>query len=128
MLVDAYYCIAYWRYLREFAIYYKRYTTLIYANDKHKIPIGELIATSTGVRNKLTLAPLDGEISACDHDFNKLSLTPSVSLFVDIPNNITESFYQGQVYVSYKDTVFQPSCGLRHATELHTNYEKQFEN
>ncbi|CAB4396988.1 unnamed protein product [Rhizophagus irregularis] len=104
------------------------YTTLICADDKHKIPIEELIATSTRVRNRPTLAPLDGEISACDYDFNKLSLTPSVNLFVDISDNFTESFYQGQVYVSYKYTVFQPSCGLRHATELHTNFEKQFEN
>jgi hypothetical protein len=126
--VDAHYCTTYWRYLREFAIRYKKYTILICADDKHKVPIGELIATFTGVRNRPTLAPLDGEMSAYDHDFNKLSLTPSVSLFVDIPDNITESFYQGQVYISYKDTVFQPSCGLMHATELHINFEKQFED
>ena len=100
------------------------YAILIYADDKHKVPIGESTAISIGIRNKLTLAPLDKEISVYNHDFNKLSLTPSVSLFVNIPDNITESFYQGQVYVFYKDVVFQPSCNLRHVTELYINFKK----
>ena len=57
-----------------------------------------------------------------------MSLTPSVSLFVDIPNEITESFYKGQVYVAYKDTILQPSSALRHSTEFYNNYCAQFQN
>src|SRR6266498_3969577 len=82
-------------YMNEFAIKFKEDTTLICADDKHKVLIGESVATSTGVRNKSALTPVDGILNSCDHDFTKLSLTPSASLFVDIPNNISDSFYQG---------------------------------
>jgi hypothetical protein len=41
--------------------------------------------------------PAEGKIIAADYDFTKLSLTPSVTLFIDIPNNISESFYDGKV-------------------------------
>ncbi|GBC34983.2 hypothetical protein GLOIN_2v1766196 [Rhizophagus irregularis DAOM 181602=DAOM 197198] len=61
--------------------------------------------TNTSVRNKKTLAPAEGEIIASDHDFTKLSLTLSVTLFINIPYNISESFYNGKVYVCYKDAV-----------------------
>ncbi|PKY22926.1 hypothetical protein RhiirB3_504468, partial [Rhizophagus irregularis] len=126
--IDSHYCSALWRYLREFAIKFKEYTTLICADDKHKVPIGESVATSTGVRNKSALTTIDGILNSCDHDFTKLSLTPSASLFVDIPNSISDSFYQGQVYIAYKDTIFQPSSAIRHATEFYNNYSIQYQD
>ncbi|CAJ0824720.1 14777_t:CDS:2 [Entrophospora sp. SA101] len=126
--VDAHYCAALWKYFCEFSIKFKDHTTLICADDKHKVPIGEFVATSTGIRNKQSITPLDGILNSSDHDFTKLSLTPSVSLFVDIPNEITESFYKGQVYVAYKDTILQPSSALCHSTEFYNNYCAQFQN
>lgn len=106
----------------EFSIKFKDHTTLICADDKHKVLIGEFVATSTGIRNKQSITPLDGILNSSDHYFTKLSLTPSVSLFVEIPNEITESFYKGQVYVAYKDTILQPSSALCHSTEFYNNY------
>ncbi|CAG8585335.1 14573_t:CDS:2, partial [Racocetra fulgida] len=64
-------------YLREFAILYKEFVCFILADDKHKIPIGEKVPTSTGVRNRPTMVPVNSQLSACDHDFTKLSITPS---------------------------------------------------
>jgi|SRR5947199_10741938 len=96
--VNSHYCFMLWRYLHEFAIKFKEFTTLICADDKHKVLIRESVATSTGVRNKPTLTLVNGILSSCDHDFTKLSLTPLAFLFVNIPNNISDSFYQGQVY------------------------------
>jgi hypothetical protein len=90
---DAHYCAALFRYIRLFAIKFRKFTCFISADDKHKVPIGETVETSTGVRNKATLASLDTELTSCDYDFTKLSVTPSVSLFCDIPKDITESFY-----------------------------------
>jgi hypothetical protein len=92
--------------------------SFICADDKHKVPIGEGIATSTGVRNKKSLILAGMDLTSSDHDYTKLSLTPSVMLFSEIPNKISDSFYNGQVYVSYKDTVFQPSTAIRHASEF----------
>ena len=126
---DAHYCAALFRYLREFCIQYRQWTCLISADDKHKVPIGEDVAVSTGVRNRRSLVAQDSILAAADHDFTKLSLTPSVIFFISIPNDISESFYNGQVFVSYKDTVFEPSSAIRHSAEflnaLNIQYEHQ---
>ncbi len=57
------------------------------------------------------------ELSASDHDFIKCSFTPSVFLFVNISKNISESFYDSSIYVSYKDSIFESSLALRHSLE-----------
>jgi len=53
-----------------------------------------------------------------DHDFTHSSLTPSVALFIEIPESINGSFYHGQVCVGIKDNVFEASSTYRHTTEL----------
>ena len=40
-------------------------------------------------------------------------------LLINIPESIEGSWYEGEVYVGYKDAVLQPSSALRQATELH---------
>src|SRR5208282_3959652 len=75
-----------------------------------------------------TMVPNNTTLTACDHDFTKLSLTPSVIFFIDIPKDITDSFYSGNVTVSYKDTLFQPSKALRHSTEFLTAINHQYIN
>jgi len=124
--VDIHYCSALFRYMRLFAIRFRSYVCTIFADDKHKIPIGEKVAVSTGVRNKRTLGSMDINLSACDHDFTKCSITPSVSLICNVPKDISESFYSGQVYVSYKDSIFQPSSAIRHATEWLSIMKNQY--
>jgi len=69
------------------------------------------------------IMPADVTNVAGDHDFHKVSLTPSVALEVVIKPHEGEgdglqSFYRGQCHVVLKDSVFQPSTPLRHATEL----------
>jgi hypothetical protein len=115
---DAHYCACLFHYLREFAIVYRDYVCFIAADDKHKIQIGEGVATSTGVRNKKSLVGINSTLVASDHDFTKLSFTPSVIFFIDVPTTIEDSFYRGNVFVSYKDTVFQPSNAIRYATKF----------
>ncbi|CAB4398618.1 unnamed protein product [Rhizophagus irregularis] len=116
--VDSHYCAALFRYLREFLIQYRQWACFISADDKHKVPIGESVPVSTGVRNRRLLSTQNNDLNASDHDFTKLSLTPSVIFFVSIPSNISGGFYNGQVFVSFKDTVFEPSSAIRHATEF----------
>ena len=53
-----------------------------------------------------------------DHDFTRLSLTPSVSLAIEVPETIEKSFYRGRVFVILKENAFQPSSPVRHMTEL----------
>src|SRR5204862_7457015 len=107
------YCAAYFCYLHQFAIKFWKYSVFICADDKYKVAIGEEVATSTGVRNRKSLMPDSTVLAASDHDFTKLSLTPSVILLCKIPTSISESFYHGNVYTSYKNTVFEPSSAIR---------------
>ncbi|POG62444.1 hypothetical protein GLOIN_2v1882875 [Rhizophagus irregularis DAOM 181602=DAOM 197198] len=125
---DSHYCAGYFRYLREFAIKYRKFTVFICADDKHKVAIGEEVATSTGVRNRKSLIPDNTILAASDHDFTKLSLTPSVILLCKIPASISESFYYGKVYTSYKNTVFEPSSGIRHSTEFFSTLSDHYLN
>lgn len=60
-----------------------------------------------------------------DHDFTRFSIVPSVTLF-DIPEEISESWYTGQVYVTLKEGSMEPSSPLRHATELVLNIQNEF--
>ncbi|RGB32467.1 hypothetical protein C1646_762901 [Rhizophagus diaphanus] len=87
--MDAYYCAVLFRYLREFSIKYRQYVCFISADDKHKVSIGEGIPVSTGVCNYQSLAA---------------------------QNN---GFYNGEVFVSFKDTVFEPNSAIQYITEFY---------
>ena len=50
----------------------------------------------------------------------KFSITPSVTLKVDIPEDIGQSFHLRQVFVGLKENAFQPSFCLRHFVEYST--------
>ena len=77
------------------------------------------MAISSGVRGKKVLAPSTSRVSALDHDVHsKSSLTPSVTMICDIPEDICSPFYRGEVHVCIKDTIFEASSPFRHATEL----------
>ncbi|CAG8461175.1 11024_t:CDS:2 [Racocetra fulgida] len=72
--------------------------------------------------------PAQMELSASDHDFTKLSITPSVSLFANIPEDPIQLFYSGQVYIALKNTTFEASSALRHATEFYDSIEQHYSN
>ena len=58
-------------------------------------------------------------LMVADHDFTTFSIVSSVLLVVDIPDEISGSWYTGQVFVGLKDAVFEQSSLIRHMTELH---------
>ena len=55
-----------------------------------------------------------------DHDAgsNRDNAVPTVTLISDIPDDASESFYQGQVYVAVKSSIMQPSTVVRAHAEL----------
>ena len=112
---DDHYAAALFKYFRELAIHFRYVNTVVFADDKSKINVGEPgLAISTG-----SVAPMSSQISALDHDVqSKASLTPSVTMICDTPEGITSSFYRGCVHVCLKDAVLQTSSPFRHATEL----------
>lgn len=64
-------------------------------------------------------------LATLDHE---LHIVPSVVFFVNIPESIKDSFFQGKPFVTLKDKVTQPSHTLRHSLQLdsiiHTHFSK----
>lgn len=116
---DAHYCAVIFKYLRQFSIIFCDYTSLLSLDDKHNIKVGEPNFPVAAVdRGKEVLVGVNAKAMVGDHDFTKAKLTPSVALLCDIPEDIRESFYRGKVYVSVKDSIFQPSSPKQHAAEM----------
>lgn len=117
--IDSHYASALYRYGREFAIQYRPFTTFVCQDDKHTIKVGEPGYPVAAVeRGKQVIVGLNEKLVVGDHDFTKVKLTPSVNFLVDIPESIEGTFYHGKVYVGLKDSTFQPSSPIRHASEL----------
>ena len=55
-----------------------------------------------------------------DHDAgsSRDNAIPTVTLLTDIPDDSTDSFYKGDVYVAVKSSILQPSTVVRAHTEL----------
>lgn len=105
------------------AIKYHEHSLFLSCDDKARIEVGEPgFAISSGVRGKKSIVPATSYLGALDHDVNqKGTITPSVVMCCDIPANITESFYRGEVFVGLKDSVFQASSSFRTVLEtIHT--------
>ena len=66
-------------------------------DDKHRVKVGEPRYPVAAERGKRVLVSRDLSFEVSDHDFCKFSLIPSVCLSVDIPDDITGSWYSGQV-------------------------------
>ena len=106
--------------MREMAVSLREQANFFCLDDKSKVPYGEPgTRMASGVRGRVQLASSTSVIAAADHDQNsKGSFTPSVSLHVDIPDDINKTFYHGQVSVVLNDAVFQASNPFRHAAAL----------
>ena len=118
--IDAHYCGAIFRYLREYAVMFRDFSLFICMDDKHRVKVGEPgIPVAAAERGRQVLVSTAQSFEVCDHDFTRFSLIPTVALQVDIPLTIDGSWYDGQVHVGLKEAVFEPSNALRHATELH---------
>ena len=81
-------------------------------------------AFPTRVCGRKSIFPTTSTLGALDHDVNqKGSLTPTVTLACKIPECVDESFYSGQVFVVFKDSVFQPSTSFWSTLELYESIQ-----
>ena len=118
--VDAHYNLAQQKYMKEMAVKERDTAIFLSCDDKATIDYGEPgHLLSTGVRGRTSITPSSSLLGALDHDVKKRGhIIPSVILNVDIPEDISESFYRGQVSVSLKDSVFNPSNCFRTVDEM----------
>ena len=94
-------------------------------DDKAKIAVGDKVAVSTGVRANNKGIVAEGEVlPALDHDFHSANLVTSSTLRCNIPNEVSGSFFIGdddgigQIFVTVRDAIFDPSVIFDHCAQL----------
>ena len=116
---DSHYAAAVFGYQREYAVMMREESGFVCLDDKHRVKVGEPGHPVAAIeRGKRVLVRRDELFEVADHDFTKFSLIPSVILDVNIPEEVSDSWYSGQVYIGLKEGVFEPSSPQRHMTEL----------
>ena len=81
--VDCRYASALFRYEKEFAIKYKQYVDFVAMDDKHTCKVGEPDFPVAAVeRGKEVIAARSPSFQVADHDFTKVSVTPSVTMLI----------------------------------------------
>ena len=119
--VDSKYAVVQFRLVKEFCVFHGQDCQLICMDDKAVIPVGEPWGpVSTGVRpHHAVLAPASARrLEALDHDWHLSGLIASVALMTDTLETINDSFYRGEIHVTVKERIFQPSSPFRHMAEL----------
>ncbi len=116
---DAHYAAGVFRYQREYAVSVKEHSMFVCLDDKHRIKVGEPgFPVAAAERGRRVLQAAGSRFLVGDHDFTKFSIIPSVALQINIPDDISGSWYSGKVSVGTKEGAFEPSSPLRHASEL----------
>ena len=107
--------------MREYALKFRSQSLLICLDDRHHLKVGEPnFPVAAAERVRRVIFSLHEEFQVGDHDFTRFSIIPSVIFRIDIPKSIEESWYDGQVCVTFKEVVFQSSSPMRHGTELNS--------
>ena len=116
---DVHYCAAVFKYLREFAILFREHAAFVCQDDKHFVKVGEPGSPVVAVeRGRQVVVAKDIAMAMSDHDFTKSKIIPSVSLVSEISEDISQSFYTGQVRMTLTDGIFELSSCLRHCREV----------
>ena len=116
---DSHYAAAIFRYQREQAVMLREHSGFICMDDKHRLKVGEpKYPVAAAERGRRVSVRLNETFEVGDHDFTKFSIIPSVTLSVNIPRDVTESWYDGDVFIGLKEGIFEPSSPIRHMTEL----------
>ena len=92
-------------------------------DDKCKVPTGEPDnPVGANVRAMAAAVVVKAmRLLAMDHSWHRASITPTVTLLTDLSHAFeTNKWRNGQVVVSLKDSVLEPSCAFRNAAELAT--------
>lgn len=97
---DLHYAAAIFRYQREFAVMFRENSAFFCMDDKHRMKVGEPnYPVAAAERGRRVLVRRNETFEVGDHDFTKFSLVPSVSLSVDVPEDVTGLWYDGDVFI-----------------------------
>eukprot|EP00956_Cyclotella_meneghiniana_P041453 scaffold227870_cov37-Cyclotella_meneghiniana.AAC.2 len=130
--VDQHWVNAMTRYILLWLIELKKATDgvlFLGQDDKAKIPVGDSVPISTGVRanvrRSIVNADTEDSLTAMDHDFHVVNLVCSATLVCNIPDSIGGSFFMGdeesgngEMFYTLRDAIFDPSTVFDHTAQL----------
>ncbi len=83
--------------MREYAVLMRQHCHFVSLDDKHKVKIGEPGCPVASVdRGRRVLVGSEETFMVADHDFTKFGIVPSVIFFIDVPEDVSESWYHGE--------------------------------
>ena len=92
--------LSYFWYQREMAVMFRSHAWFVSQDDKHKVKVGETGTPVAAVeRGKEVTVGLDTSFQVTDHDFTQLTLTPSVTVMINVPGDTEGNLYKGKVHV-----------------------------
>lgn len=99
--IDAHYAAALQKYLKEFAVLHRDFYVLLSVDDKNHIPVGEPgFPITTIYRSKKAVTHVNIPNIAANHDTaSKCKFSPSVAIVIEVPEDVSGDFYNGQVTV-----------------------------
>lgn len=101
---DAHYAAGVFRYQREYAVMVRDHCSFFCLDDKHRVKVGDPgFPLAAAERGRQVLTSAGSRFLVGDHNFSAFSIISSVTLHVDVPDEISGSWYSGQVYVGLKD-------------------------
>ena len=90
---DCHYASALYRYEKTFALKYRQHLDFVCMDDKHLCKVGEPGCPVAAVeRGKQVIVGLNETMEVADHDFTRTSITPSVILHLDLPEDMEHHF------------------------------------
>lgn len=83
-----------------------------------QVNVGEMgFPVGAAIKTRRVVVGENEVLVKADHDFSRFNLIPSVSLVINIPESLEESFYEGDTTVTIKCAITQPSSASRHVAE-----------
>ena len=116
---DHHYGNAQMKYAKAWSVLHSPHCCYLSVDDKAKVTVGGPGRHQQAIarQNAPSLHVTGEDIVVEDHDFTQTSVVPSVMLHVDVPATVDGKWHQGQAFVGFKDSVFQPSSAYRHLEE-----------
>ena len=109
--------------IKKFLCKHREHSCSLWLDDKATIPVGDpgnpLGHCRRGATRSIVPAGESAPVLAqMDHDYHVAGVIPSVTFISNIPPVYSDSFYDGKIFVTLKDRVFQPSSPMKHGAEL----------
>lgn len=111
---DNRYCTVIFCFLKEYNICFCKHCAMISTDDTSKISLVNYTISAT-TRGKRVLVAYGQSLQLADNNFGKVSLTPTVVLFDDLPECVKQTFCWWTPHTYMKIHATEPSSAIKNA-------------